>query len=1763
MRADWMLKIWIKEDCSMKKLSGILNCGLFGRNSALLCAIVAFVLTGFFAASCAKSEIAQEESIANAAQSAAAGEEQDTPAGDDQGNSDDPNPGDPSDPSSQPDQPIVPDDPYPHIPIESLDMVMVNCNADSDDAIPRAQSRASVGGEEPDELAPDFVPVCDDEDTRTYLNESQKIFWNQGDKVKIYYADGASNYTTSLIKHGDTQFSTFDALVDKNKDYYYAFYPFDVTATMTNIAGTGAFEVEIPAEQDGKFENCHLAVGKASAANPSFSFYNIASYMKITVNSLTATAITLQATNDEDILVGTVVAPFTDAAGTVGTLTVKEGTGSSSVRVNLASGRTTATTVYIALVPGVNFSKGFRLRYEYDANGDDKDDDPHPGYAYVKRDGRTVARRTILNVKTLDDRIIEDYFVKTTGSCSDADVAGAGNSWGNALNATGLADLLSQPVNGSGSQINDDAFDKAWRLDGATIHMAGGSYTLSNVKMACTDYDHPFKVNIKGGYPNIDSGTSTSASRDTTTNRTTFAGDGSTRILTLGNQTSLQMDKVWITGGRSAANGDCGVGLLVAPNSTSLASAHLTACGFKDNVCGHTNANGGAATVTGDNAWARFDGCHFYSNGTGNEQSAGVIYVWSSNRLAELHINGCTFVNNWSGVWGGAVGCSAGKVYINQEDNTLPTTFTTNYLTKTGDTVRGGAIYGAAGSITARNCDFIGNYLPSGDNVGEGGAIALTGTMTASFDNIRCAPHPSITRNMGRNAAYLCLITESGYSVRFENSSFTSGQVSNVGGVFCVGKACSLQFVSCSFTGNHSSYCGGVGHINKAAASIDFSSCTFTGNYNTGSGGGGVLSMENGTATFTTCTFTANYQESTSAAGGGVFWLGYVKNTTTSTNLTVKGCNFRANDGGNKALTQTKGNAANNQANGGGILYAKFGNVTFTSSDETASGTRTTISGSSSASAGGAILAAKGDNALTINLSYTDISGCSAASENFGGAIYTDAPMSLTSCSVNSNSAKSGGAILMTGSAATLTMTDTNLQNNTSTQHAAGVRIEGGLPYGSGTAVSVTRGTFSGNSTSGYGAVFNFNESNAASSVQATFDSVTFSNNLTTQRGGVFHFNASATNRTVTCMDCTFQGNQQTSTTSGHGGGVVNLGGGTLNLNGCDFISNESKSIPASNYEGGGAIVTLGSAELHLNINSSSANHRPVFRQNVAAGYGGAIAHTNDNANTTISIANTKFSNNQSAYSGGALYHKNTKALSMNKVGFVQNKVTGTYETLDGEHAGDAICYLGSSLTMEGSMSSNYIDGQTSTVPIHCPNVTSLTFTNHEFKDNETSLRNGCMICLTDTSVVRSFTITNSSIHDNKAPHGGAIYTVAKYTAPSFTVSGTSFTRNEATASGYSGKGGAIWWTCSTWNNSDGTPELYCSGCTFDANKAGKAGSAIYLEKGRIQLRSSCQVINNTFSCPDNTWISQNDHAGGAIMMDSVNSKIDINGATISGNHSDGFGGAICLYGGRMFLTNVVFNNNYSYQRGGAIGQISADGLLLLHRCSFLGNSTHGWGDALHINGGKTVLVNTTIYDGTDARSHATINGAPNLMMVNSTVVGNNSNPTLRVESNKNGLLVNSIIINDGSGVSLYGNGNYNWHAKGNYNILGTMSHKDGVTNYYTAQMYDQTGITSDKLGSWSWDDAGYFTWNGKVNNVATATPAVNTSSSTNFTYDAMQNGFALSLTINDGMKLTWNTTNIGSLVRSTWCAAYNTDQRNTGDRTTAGKNYPGAYCPQ
>ncbi|MBQ1209224.1 MAG: hypothetical protein IIX64_01990, partial [Bacteroidales bacterium] len=1119
--------------------------------------------------------------------------------------------------SSQNDQPQIEDtenstdedgelvDPYPHV--ELTDTLRIECQGDNNEE-EKKESAETEGGD----------------DTKTYLNAQNYIYWKKGDRIKIYYADGGTNYTVSEIKHGDQQTSTFDALVDKKASYYYAFYPENIEAVMTDIAGNGAFEVVIPTTQDGKFENCHLAIGKSSAEDRNFSFKNIASYMKIVVDDLTATSLTLSARDENNAIVGTLVAPFADEAGNLGSLTLKNGTGSSSVTVNLAANRKAPCTIYVALLPGVNFSQGFRLRYNYDAQ-------TGPGFAYTSN--RSIERKKILNVGTLSNRIHTDWFVKTDGTISDP--SQGGNSWDNALNTAGLVALLNQPTI-DGVQDNALAYDKACVLDGATIHIAKGNYTLSNLKLSATGYDNLVKVRILGSYPTGLTGTNTSATRDVVNNRTAFAGNGSSRILLVEDKVDLALDKLWFTGGRSAEGKTHEGGTALRAQSTAIEQASnlsLSHCGFEDNVASGLNADGGAVYLS--RATAYMENCEFKNNSCGEGQIGGAINIYDDDYHATLTLKSCQFSGNKAGLSGGAVSCSKGRLYISGTEQS-PTVFEENSVTTSGRTTRGGALLLAyASSIEVEYTNFIGNYGISTGNYGtEGGAVAFAETSYGSFEHVSFVGTKG-AKNAVRNGAHVSMDNTSSpaQATTFKNCSFTKGQASNVAGAIHIREYSKLSLEDCSFANNTTSNFGGALHINNKNAQASFTDCTFS--ENSTKVYGGALSMEDGTCNFYNCSFTGNVGQY------GAISLYFQKNVTVGTaNLNIYGCTFQ----NNSSTLDDNAATLDVQKSGGGAIYAGRGNVFVTSSDGTASGTRTSFTGNSAESGGGAISLIPNNGTVSAEIKYADINQNTAS--EYGGAIYANTNLSMTDCILDENTAtlgasalyvsgnltvtgsdttkcairnhsesvsgsiirystasalsfshckiskntlsdmtenggyfplkgsnslsmtncefsrntlpasadtKYGGfAALYEGSTASLALTGTKVADCSGCKHGGAIYVKGGKS--SDYAVNISGGSFENCSCDAYGGVINFDTPTDVA-IKAQVIGTSFTGNSAGYKGGVFHLNGNGNARELLLESCTFSNNTHTGehTSTGGGGGVINMAGGKLTINSCTF----------------------------------------------------------------------------------------------------------------------------------------------------------------------------------------------------------------------------------------------------------------------------------------------------------------------------------------------------------------------------------------------------------------------------------------------------------------------------------------------------------------------------------------------------------------------------------------------------------------------------------
>lgn len=1821
----------------MKKLANILNSGQ--------CALFSFVLVATLLLSCAKTEIAQNDAIANSSENTVPGEGDET--------------GDPSNPEapgaddpSQPGGPTVPTGPGAddYISPDHFNFIHLECNAKADAENP---STKLFGVED----AAMRVEPLDEDDTKTYLgeviNKKQLIYWTGGDKIKVYYAPGTSNWKKGTVKHGGDAESTIDIEVNEEDDYYYAFYPTCDTTVVTYAGGTyagntyayGAFTVTVPTVQDGLFENCHMAVGKASKVAKSFAFSNVGSYLKITVNNTTATGITLQATNASDNIVGQFVVPFTDDEGTIGTPVLVPETGSSSVTVNLPTGRTAPVTVFVALLPNASFSQGFRLRYEY---GDGK---VHPGYAYVKRDGRAVNRRSILNIKTLDDRIREEYFVKTTGSCSDVDVAGAGNSWDNALNVTGLADLLNQPVDGGGVQINADAYDRAWMLDGATIHIAAGDYDLataagsSSLKIEYSKYSRPVSVKIYGSYPSGSSGTST-AVRDTANYVTSFSGGTNKSVLVLGNQTDVLLDGVTVKDMNWSGSPQGAV--RVAAGETGTAALKAVSCRFVNNRNDNSNTAAGLicfkgvvdldkCTFTGNYARngssvhvdsdavvtvtnCKFDGNTTY-NTSGALQSAGgtldvdhCLFVNNQSCVSDTtqygaggayHANGtgvvatftdCVFSGN-EGKLGGAMSLQTATVTCTRcvfEDNVAwKNKGLTATYSGTADKPCGGAacLSSAASRLTLNDCVLRNNSAPyaSGGAIAirnsssqltlnegttfsenscwrEGGAINSVGqlTMTGTSGSPVAFNHNYTTHDGLAKGNGGALWVGSGSQVALSHVAFadnvagtgTSNNYSNGGGIY-VDAATSFSLSNCTFTGHLARNGGSLYFYPKSSLNHEVTDCSFTSNYcddnNTYFDGtigscnfhGGAVCVAGSKVTFTRCNFTDNKAYNgagalhinhassdvncvdctfTENAVPSTAWAGAVFVEVAGASFTASGTSFTENSakiGGaiysapNLTLTDCIFDA--NTATNGAVMHVD-GNLTMTGTDTLKCAIRNHAATS--------VPPIEFGSSSALSFTKCKFENNSVANPAAHGGLFPlgSNTFSATDCVFAGNSVSGTGskygvvASLNTASAGSISLTRTVLRNCSGSTNGGAIYLSGGILTASGNSLTIDGCTFKDNVSSGYGGVINSTISTAQTYV---IENSVFLRNSCTGAGGAFHGNGGAADRSVTLNGCRFENNSSSS-----GGGAVNCGKGALTVTDCSFTNNST------------------------------------------VGNGGAIKYPVNDALSELTLSDCRFTDNTSTLHGGALYTSSTAALTLTDCGFSGNSVTAD------SAFGDAIAYSGSELTLTSAgtdYSKNYIIGHTSTYPIHSPSVTNYTFNYLNFKNN-TSSRNGCLINL-NNSDNRKFSIANSNIEGNSAPNGGVIYAdlkrVSEITAGKgdCTIRNTTIKNNTATDS--NSLGGAIYWNCASWNNSHGSPKLQITvGSTLEGNQAGQAGSAIYLNVGRVVL-NGCSITDNTFA---SLTSSEDDAHGGTLYIASTYSKFDITSCTFSGNKVDGKGGVVNINNGRVFMTDCVCNNNSAYSRGGVFFQ-TGTGFLFVRRSSFSGNrvtKSNAWGNFLHVNNSSqyTILLNSTIDDGGTA-ARPCINGSPNLMMVNSTLIGNSTNPTVRVESNKNGLLLNSIVFNKGGGDAIFHNGNYNWSSYGGYNILGTVNQNGKtVSNIPGGRTGDQANKTVADMGSWAWNSAGYYTWDGKVGGVATATPAIVIPGRTDYVSDGMANGFNYDIsTIKDDKDFTISVTNIGNQVMKDggWAAGdYYLDQRNdsSADRRVVGSNFPGAYVP-
>jgi hypothetical protein len=350
------------------------------------------------------------------------------------------------------------------------------------------------------------------------------------------------------------------------------------------------------------------------------------------------------------------------------------------------------------------------------------------------------------------------------------------------------------------------------------------------------------------------------------------------------------------------------------------------------------------------------------------------------------------------------------------------------------------------------------------------------------------------------------------------------GAISNLG---------TLTISDCTLAGNTIS-----GIYDDANATAIITDCTITGN-NSYSGAGVFVK---GTATVTNCTINDNK----GAQGAGICNQG----TTTVTNCTISGDSALGGGGGlyNSGKLSVYGSTISGvTGGGGGGLYNKKG---------TAYLSGCTISDGSGFINGGGL-----DNQYGATL---DLANCTveANSANTGGGLYNAGTATFTDCTLSSNTATGSGGGVASGplqNKAVLTITGSTLSGNTA-------KLSGGGVFNNGTATLIDC-TLAGNFANQAGSLLASNGGGLDNSGTATLVACTISGNTTTAKGGGIYDGGIGADK-VTLTDSIVAGNT-----------AVSSGGSAAS----DIVAGNNDSVSGSyNLVGTGGSATLGAGNHNL-----------------------------------------------------------------------------------------------------------------------------------------------------------------------------------------------------------------------------------------------------------------------------------------------------------------------------------------------------------------------------------------------------------------------------------------------------------------------------------------------------------------------------------------------------------------------------------------------------
>ncbi len=1080
-----------------------------------------------------------------------------------------------------------------------------------------------------------------------------------------------------------------------------------------------------------------------------------------------------------------------------------------------------------------------------------------------------------------------------------------------------------------------------------------------------------------------------------------------------------------------------------------------------------------------------------------SENKAGGGAIYTNNSV--LNLSAVNITGNSSGYYGGAVFTEVAEVTINNgsvisgnNGGTGAAMYLTsgsslvaeNITVENNTSTANGIFY-----VSGKTFTFSGVTAKNNSAELNGGVIYVSGA--ADVDITDCV----FTENTASNGG--AVYHRSTNELTIGKTKFINNTASSNGGALDIVGSTVIASGENEFNGNEASGHGGAVYVTYISAEGDtearFGKFTVTDGIfeeNCAVGGGAVSIRSDCEAEFNGTVFKKNtvtgYEVKAdgtgspdgNAEGGGAVYVGYGKltlnNVTALENEAYESVSAEDNTvvksfGGainavKSQVSVTEGSYEGNKASVGGAFNiidksdAAFTGTVFQNNESVY------VNKDYDNTVGGGAVNMNGG---TLSLDKVTFTG--NKSGYYGGALMAaGAKVDIFNNSVIENNEGSTGAALHFKSKSEVTLTDTEIKNNTSAYN--------GVLYANNSTVTLERVTATGNDAANGGVIF---VSNANTVVNAN-NSTMYQNNAS--KGGVAYTeNATVFFNTSTISENTassggavysnggkinFNGGTVSSNTASNGGAVYGLENAAVNIN--DTLFNEN----SASRNGGAVYVSQSEAEITDAefISNTAANHGGAvylagsllnangnnsFTSNTADNHGGAAyvvyfdAENEDGSTNRIPGVMTMnggtFTEN-TALGGGAVSIRSNCEATFTDTVFTENSVTGFAGEADGDGEGGGAIYVGF-----GKLKLNNVtaSGNTAVEGINTA-------------DNSVIKSFGGAVDSKDSEVV----VTGGTFSGNSASSGGAFYQTSK---SRLTVSGATLENNESVYQNtdYDSNvgGGAI-------NAAGGSVIL--DGTTLKGNKTDYYGGAVLMSgtiaeiKGNSVIESSeggtgaalyfkgssdvtvngAKVQNNTASANGVIYVnncilditgleaSGNESKNGGVIYTSnkntvieiKDSKFSANTATASGgavyteNATVAFtgseivsntaknGGAVYSLGGKVSFSDSLVKENSSTSSGGAV--YAGDGTLSLTDTAFSENSTSNHGGAVYLAGAVLTASGDNTFTSNSAKNHG---GAVYVVYYDAEQADGSTNRVFSVLNMENGTFTDNTALGGGA----------------------------------------------------------------------------------------------------------------------------------------------------